>query len=358
MERIVDAQNRKLMDLAALKESRLPLVIYGTGSYAHDVTRFLKEHGVGLNGACVDDEYLGKAGMLFHGMPVVSLKQVHELYPAFNLLIGFADYRQAKNKVKGMAGVHEVFFIDAPHHLAFFDYQYIIRNRSAFEESYGFFTDPLSQNTFIAYLNAKLSGQPDPLYDLIDLNPYFNSVLPLGANEVYVDCGAFDGDTILKFHKAVNGKYEKIIAFECDATNEKRLCETVARNGITNVRVINKGVWSHKTKLHFQAEGTAISTIKNSGESSIEVDAMDHVIGKEKISFLKMDIEGSELPALHGAKNLIKKNRPKLAICVYHKPEDLITIPQYLKELVPEYRLFLRHHQCISWETVLYAFPS
>lgn len=68
-----------------------------------------------------------------------------------------------------------------------------------------------------------------------------------------------------------------------------------------------------------------------------------------------MDIEGSELAALRGAEKTIKKSKPKLAICVYHKPEDLITIPQFISSLVPEYKFFLRHHQYISWDTVLYA---
>jgi hypothetical protein len=71
-----------------------------------------------------------------------------------------------------------------------------------------------------------------------------------------------------------------------------------------------------------------------------------------------MDIEGAELEALRGAKNVIKHNKPKLAICVYHKPNDLISIPQYIKGLVGDYKFYLRQHQFVSWDMVLYALPK
>jgi hypothetical protein len=68
-----------------------------------------------------------------------------------------------------------------------------------------------------------------------------------------------------------------------------------------------------------------------------------------------MDIEGSEMNALRGAENIIIQHRPKLAICVYHKPADLWEIPLYLKELVSDYKLHLRHHSDFLNETVCYA---
>lgn len=75
------------------------------------------------------------------------------------------------------------------------------------------------------------------------------------------------------------------------------------------------------------------------------------------MTFIKMDIEGAELEALHGCRDTIIKYRPKLAICVYHKPEDIIEIPSYIHEIVPEYKLYLRHHSKDLSETVLYALP-
>jgi hypothetical protein len=109
--------------------------------------------------------------------------------------------------------------------------------------------------------------------------------------------------------------------------------------------------------LRFLSDENMTSLITNSGETIIEVDTIDNMVDDCRSTFIKMDIEGAELAALRGAKKTIIESKPKHAICVYHKPEDLVTIPQYISSIVKDYKYFLRHHQYISWETVLYAIP-
>ena len=92
-----------------------------------------------------------------------------------------------------------------------------------------------------------------------------------------------------------------------------------------------------------------------SGVNRIPVDSIDNVCSGDKVTFIKMDIEGSEMEALKGAENVIKRDKPRLAICIYHKPEDLYEIPFWVKETVPEYKLYIRHHSNLQNETVLYA---
>ena len=76
---------------------------------------------------------------------------------------------------------------------------------------------------------------------------------------------------------------------------------------------------------------------------------------EERITLVSMDIEGMELNVLQGLEQCIKKNRPVLAICVYHKPEDIIELPLKVLEMVPDYRLYLRHYSYVETETVMYA---
>lgn len=87
----------------------------------------------------------------------------------------------------------------------------------------------------------------------------------------------------------------------------------------------------------------------------MRLQTIDEIVKSRKVTFIKMDIEGAELKALYGAANTIKTWHPKLAVCVYHKPEDLITIPQYIKSIYPMYRLYLRSYSPSGVETVLYA---
>ena len=86
--------------------------------------------------------------------------------------------------------------------------------------------------------------------------------------------------------------------------------------------------------------------------------ALDDDIG-EPLTFIKMDIEGAEQAALRGCSQHIRKERPKLALSVYHNFEDLWKLPRMIEELVPGYRFFLRYHGGDLWPTeiTLLALP-
>ena len=91
------------------------------------------------------------------------------------------------------------------------------------------------------------------------------------------------------------------------------------------------------------------------GISKAKIVRLDDELANERVSLVKMDIEGSEAAAIKGCEKLIKKYKPALAICVYHKVTDLWELPLLIKSFVPEYKLYLRHHSKTQIETVLYA---
>ena len=107
--------------------------------------------------------------------------------------------------------------------------------------------------------------------------------------------------------------------------------------------------------MHVNASGTNGSSTCSEGNDTVYLTSIDSVVKDERVTFIKMDIEGAELKSLMGAKNTITKNKPRLVICVYHKPEDICEIPEYILSLVPEYRFYLRHYCSVGSETVLYA---
>ena len=78
----------------------------------------------------------------------------------------------------------------------------------------------------------------------------------------------------------------------------------------------------------------------------------------EKVTMMKMDIKGLEFDALQGAERILREDMHKLAICVYHEKEDIIRIWQYLKSVQPKYKFYLRHHNWVATETVLYTVPQ
>jgi FkbM family methyltransferase len=122
-----------------------------------------------------------------------------------------------------------------------------------------------------------------------------------------------------------------------------------------HVTMLNKGISSEEGVLCFDTDLAESGHISDNGEQKIEVDSIDHVLGDKKATFIKMDIEGSELDGLKGAKNQIMQNKPRLAICLYHKQNDIFEIPLYIHELRNDYKFYVRPHSSMPTELVLYC---
>jgi len=183
-------------------------------------------------------------------------------------------------------------------------------------------------------------------------------VVPI-HDEVFMDCGAFDGDSIQAFFERREGMNPTALAIEPDPMNCAALRERMARIGAQDrVKVRNVGAASEKGHFLFEATGTAASTLTEGGAMLVPCETLDTMAAGYKVTYIKMDIEGAELDALKGAQELIRQNRPVLAICLYHKPQDLWEIPLFVHRLVPDYKLLLRAHSEECWELVLYAIPA
>lgn len=202
---------------------------------------------------------------------------------------------------------------------------------------------------------------PDNYFAKIyDKDQYFDTdIVRLSKEECFVDCGAYTGDTTDELLRHIPDFKGNIYQFELDPTIYNVLCKNMTRyeNKIT-IKSFPFG--NSKADMEVKiGSGNRNSCILTDDETEEflkgNVVALDNILKSEKITFIKMDIEGSEWDALHGAKHIIQNQKPKLAICLYHKPEDMFRIPMYLKELVPAYKIYLRHYTDMLWETVCYA---
>lgn len=175
-------------------------------------------------------------------------------------------------------------------------------------------------------------------------------------HEVFVDGGAYDGATSLRFAKWCGGDFDRIYAFEADKKNYELCREKTADKIGSKMLLFNSGLWDKKTTLRFAAEGSQGSCITEGGDGiTIETVSIDEAVGDAPVTFIKLDVEGAELRTLMGAKNTIMRHRPRLAISIYHKPEDVFEIPDHILSLRDDYRLYIRHYQMSSCETILYA---
>lgn len=183
---------------------------------------------------------------------------------------------------------------------------------------------------------------------------YFDKdVIQFSKEEVFVDAGSKDLNTSIEM-KRYCPEVKKIYAFEPDSSNYQKCKQKKKDEKLDYIEIFPYGLWSTKCQLHFDATANGSSHLTNEGSTVVSVVTIDEVI-RDKVTFIKMDIEGAELEALKGAKETIQRYKPKLAISIYHKPEDMTEIPLYIKELVPEYKLFIRHYSTSAGETILYA---
>ncbi|WP_413701364.1 FkbM family methyltransferase [Psychromonas sp. KJ10-10] len=187
----------------------------------------------------------------------------------------------------------------------------------------------------------------------------YNQLVKVETDDVVIDCGGATGDTALYFY----GKgAKKVYVYEFLPSSLKVINQQLLNNGITQdkVEVIQKAIWDKSDQeLSYLDRGNA-SIVDKKGKYSDSIMTLtidDMVIKKElnRVDFIKMDIEGAEVVALNGAYKCIQKHKPKLAISVYHKNDDLITIPTLIKKMNPNYQLYFDYYTNTGAEAILYA---
>lgn len=180
-------------------------------------------------------------------------------------------------------------------------------------------------------------------------------IFPEMREQVIIDCGTYDGDTY-RYLKAKGVTWQKYVGFEMDRKNYEQFLEKVeGQEERASLQLYNAGVGDKEETVSY-FNGLTGSKIGEHGSENSWIVLIDKVIeDSDVVSYLKMDIEGAEMAALRGGNKTIQRCRPKCAICAYHQPSDLWEIPIYLKELVPEYKVYFRHHDYIHSDIICYA---
>ena len=192
----------------------------------------------------------------------------------------------------------------------------------------------------------------------IDKDQYFPGDIVFGKGySRFVDCGAYTGDTVASLLKNV-GKITNLIAIEPDADNFRELSSKIAhekKNIAGEIYLYPCGIWSSPKRLAFDNTQGPSCHISESGNTFLQCVSLDDILPNFIPTYIKMDVEGSEIEAVKGARFIISKHKPDLAISVYHKIEHLWEVPLLLKSLINNYKFYLRSYEHFNQETVLYA---
>ena len=346
-------------------------VIFGCGQLGRRVADRLSQRGITPIAFTDNNEKLW--GQMVQGIPVLppaeAIRAYGESHPMI-LAIATAGFHAFENEMTAR-GVRLV----VPYHQfawkfpdTFLPYYFLntqenwVRNRPCIEAVWQLLGDDISRLEFARQSMWRCTGDDRLIRDHTTGLQYFRADLfELPENPVLVDCGAFDGDTLRDWIDFRGTRFEKAIAFEPDPENYQRLQQTIAGFGeelSRRMTVLNHATGSKSEIVGFDTGRGIGSSLSDAGEFKVQVVTLDEILADQRISMIKMDIEGAEFETLVGARQIIQRQRPVLSICIYHHQNDLWRIPLLMASITTGYRFYIRRHTGTWFETVLYAIPE
>lgn len=348
-------------DLQNFKQKSI--YVFGAGEYAKDICTALKEEGLCIKSYVIDDTYF--TNTLIGDISVIPLSSFREVNCLDNVLInGVSSVKRFRQMISEDI-FEEIYVWYEPNTIWTYNAAFWLEHIKELDDVNKLYADEMSRDVVKAFLNAKRNGIDESDIELAsDENTYFNSLTQESYNGAYIDCGAYNGDSVEQFNRFnINKESTQVIfAFEPDVINYNLMVRKFSND--TSIHCINKGIGNEKRHLNFNVKGNMGAKFGDEtveGNSYVAVTSIDSIVGDIKVGFIKMDIEGSELHGLLGAAKTIKRDHPTLAISAYHKQEDLIKLPKYIKSFDDDnvqYKLYLRHHGICAYELVLYAIPE
>lgn len=363
LERLKEyAEDNKYIEetLCQLKNSD-KVYIFGANFRAQWLGKRLNEQNVNFRGFLVNRKYYhkdSKVKLYRYEKPIRCYEEIIEKEENLTIILGVPhsildmnmfNHKHIAQVISINWGVQEDYI---------FSYTTLLEHEQEIEEFYNMLEDDYSKECLFYNLRGRLTGKD---YDFTPSSwtkpQYFlEDIIKWKDEECIVDCGAYDGDTVEEFlrKKPITETFTyKVYAWE----PEKTLCESMEKKfeSNSNIVIVPKATYSKAGIIGFSSEEKGMSTISIEEENVVETDTIDTILGGDKATFIKMDIEGGELEALIGAKKQIRNNKPRLAICIYHKQEDFWTIPQYIKTLNPNYKFYIKTHSKMPTELVLFC---
>ncbi len=348
---------------------RRPLVLLGTGQMGRAVHAALLDKPVKV--LCFTDNDPTRWGRILGGIPVLSPRAAARHYgdeavfviafQAEAAMLGREEARLAALGVRRIFPFTDLFRkwpetsgwpCGTP---AFYR-----EHRAELAETMDLFEDEVSRQQFLGHLRWRMIrdvgalpiGTPEDQYFCPDL-------VRLRDDECLVDGGAFDGDTLRAFLRARCEAFGRVHAFEPDPGSHEALRTFLAHlptDLAGKISPYQAALGAGAGMVHLQAQGDHLSTVGVTG-TPVPVMAVDDLPRDLPITFLKMDLEGSERPALAGARDTLAIDRPVLAVAIYHHPGDLFGLPLMIRDRCEDYRFHLRTHNRFGLDVVLYAVP-
>lgn len=295
---------------------------------------------------------------LISGIPCISPKELSKYPDKFVLVSSIKHYQSISEELKAQG----IPYCNVDMYVM---HRYLKSFYNVFQ-----LLDEMSKQVYAGVLLCRLTGDNDSIEQYCTDQQYFcfPKFRYINPNDIFVDCGAFVGDIVEKVVENSVGLFRKIYAFEPNEKSfkvlEKRVFYLKEIWALSEGKIVceKKGVGNKNTYSDFRKDAANlanISIVDDVNEGDIQIVTLDSYFSEtsnERITFIKSDIEGFEWNMLHGAEKILLRDKPNLAISIYHSVFDYFRIALYLKNLIPEYNFSIRHHRNSFDETILYCY--
>lgn len=343
------------------------LYVWGAAKTAQLITSLIKENSSLSPEAYVIDDVYFKEGTFLDRPKIKSSEFMSAVTEKDWVIIGFTGFEKAKKLMKELSSLVSSAYFSFPMSVniqdSWIDRAFYRQHKERFENTRNVLSDDISKNIMDAFLKTCFTGSIEELEKLRSKGQYFNELTSSCRAGCFVDCGAYTGDSLETAFDFLGSRLERVIAFEPDPDNFDKLKEYMQKTGMAadNMKLLKMGSNDKAETLRFSASSDMISAVSENGEITIETDSIDNAAADMgEVSFIKMDVEGSELKSILGAADTIRKYHPILAISAYHKMEDLFELPEAIRKITDDsgYRYYLRYHGPDMTDMVLYAIPD
>ena len=329
-----------------------PVLIYGTGNGADKIIDELNRLNVEISGIFASDGFV--RNRVFRDFPVISYSEAKEKYGDFLTLISFGSQRpEVLENFRKINGERETYSVDVPvYGDNIFNRDFYEKHKNQIDEAKSMLCEEKSRQIYENIISFKLTGEMLYLTDCeTSRDEAYENILNLSDDEIYLDLGAFNGDTVEEFVSHVNS-YRKIIAAEPDRKNFSKLQKNT--ENLENVELLNVCISDKDGEILFSSDGGRNGKADSNG-ISVSSMTVDSIIGENDVTYIKFDVEGLEKEALMGATGTIKRCRPKMLVSCYHRSEDIFTLPLLVKSIRDDYNVYIRHNPYIpAWDTQFY----
>jgi FkbM family methyltransferase len=346
--------------------------IYGAGNVGKEVFRLLAGQGFRVAGFL---DRGAKPGQAWEGTPVLvpddpaipaaDRKRIHALIAIFNCECEVAPIQKqlaslGYGQVTSYLDFHARFAAGLGDRYWLTSRRFYLEHREEITAAYELWSDETSRQTYASILKYRFLQDEAVLPAPSREDQYFPEGLPTWPKPVrIVDCGAYDGDTLRQL-AARNFQIEAIAAFEPDPANFQKLAQVVPSlitNPAATACLFPCGVSSAIRQLRFSAGLGRASRAAEDGDTVIQCVALDEALPAFRPTLIKMDIEGAEEEALLGARRMIERYQPGLAVCLYHRPDHLWRLPLLAREWLRGGHHALRSHANQGFDLVYYWMP-